>query len=138
MADVFVNDEIKREKIKKKLAVAQLAIDTARAISSGVANAAAAGPFPANIGAILATVAVVLANIAQAKKILSTSGATPTGIPSGPPTSAGSATPQSINQGQGAETLIPDEASPAKVFVVSSDISNQQNLDKKVELAATV
>ena len=68
-ADLFVKDEIKREKIKKKLAIAQLAIDTARAISGGIA-AAAGIPFPGNLIAFLPTVATIIANMAKAKQLL--------------------------------------------------------------------
>lgn len=55
-------------RVAKVLALAQIAIDTGKALSAGIAQAAAAGPFPANIGAIATTVATVLANIAAAKK----------------------------------------------------------------------
>jgi hypothetical protein len=137
MADLFVNDEIKREKIKKKLAVAQLAIDTARAISAGVASAASL-PFPSNIAAILSTVAVVLANIAQAKKLLSSSGASTGGISTSTPSSAGSASPVNFGSNNDAETTFDDEGAVGKVIVVSSDITDQVNLDQKVEVAATV
>jgi len=136
-ADLFVKDEIKREKIKKKLAVAQLAIDTARAISAGVASAAAV-PFPGNIAAILSTVAAVLANIASAKQILSSAGASTSGINTSTPSSAGSATPRNLGQNNQAETTFDDEGGVGKVIVVSSDITNQVNLDQKVEVAATV
>ena len=68
-ADLFVKDEIKREKIKKKLAIAQLAIDTARAISGGIA-AAAGIPFPGNLIAFLPTVATIIANMAKARQLL--------------------------------------------------------------------
>lgn len=54
----------------KAFAVVNIAAKTAQAIASGVASAAAQ-PFPANLAAIATTVAAVLGNIAQAKKILS-------------------------------------------------------------------
>lgn len=76
------------EKRKKKLAVAQIAIDTARGVSAAIA-AGAGVPFPANIPAILAGVAAVLAGIAQAKSIL---GAADSGISAQSITSAATGT----------------------------------------------
>lgn len=60
----------KGTKAAKAFAVVNIAAKTAQAIASGVASAAAQ-PFPANLAAIATTVATVLGNIAQAKKILS-------------------------------------------------------------------
>ena len=77
-ADLFVKDEIKREKIKKKLAIAQLAIDTARAISGGIA-AAAGIPFPGNLIAFLPTIATIMANMAKAKQLLGSSASVSSG-----------------------------------------------------------
>ena len=57
------------EKRKKDLAIAQIAIDTARGISAAVA-AGAGVPFPANIPAILAGVGAVIAGVVKAKAIL--------------------------------------------------------------------
>lgn len=54
----------------KILALAQIAIDTGAAISSGIAQAAKAGPFPANLAAIATTVATVIANMATALKYI--------------------------------------------------------------------
>jgi len=59
------------EKRKKDLAVAQIAIDTARGISAAVA-AGAGLVFPANISAILSGVTAVLSGVAQAASILGT------------------------------------------------------------------
>jgi len=72
----FIKDEEKREKIRKALAVAQIAVDTARGISAAVA-AGAGVPFPANIPAIISGVSAVLAGIIQAKSVLGSSDATP-------------------------------------------------------------
>ncbi|PNP96407.1 phage tail tape measure protein [Hoylesella timonensis] len=52
-------------KMSKILTLAQIAIDTGKAISAGVASASSL-PFPANLAAIATTVATVLANIATA------------------------------------------------------------------------
>jgi hypothetical protein len=51
---------------QKALALAEVAINTGQAISAGIASAMAT-PFPANIGAILTTIASVISGIAQAR-----------------------------------------------------------------------
>jgi hypothetical protein len=69
----LTNSEIKRlqrqQKIEKAVAIAQIAIDTAKAISGAVA-AGAAVPFPFNIPAILSGIAAVVSGVAQANKII--------------------------------------------------------------------
>jgi len=60
-------------------------------------------------------------------------------------TGGGTAVSGSIEDGGGGnvasfnnrQTEFDDEGSPQKVFVLSDDISNQQNLDSKVKLAST-
>lgn len=52
--------------MSKAIALAEIAINTGKALSAGIAQAAAAGPFPANLVAIATTVGTVLANIASA------------------------------------------------------------------------
>ena len=74
LGNIFINNQKKNEAFQKSVAGIQLAIDTARAISGAVAAAQAAGPFPANLAAIATGVGSVLANIAQAKKLLSSAG----------------------------------------------------------------
>lgn len=52
-------------KMAKVIALAQIAIDTGKALSAGIASASAV-PFPGNLVAIATTVATVLANVATA------------------------------------------------------------------------
>jgi len=79
-ADAFIKDEVKREKVKKKLAIAQMAIDSARAISSVVAAAASTSITPIDLAIkVAAGIATVLANIAQAKALLGAAGNTSAG-----------------------------------------------------------
>lgn len=80
LTEIFIKNGKKQEAASKALAVAQLAIDTAKAISSTIANAtqaASAGgpaaPFLA-AGYIASGIATVLANVSQAKKLLGGSG----------------------------------------------------------------
>lgn len=59
------------KKVQRATGLARIAYDTGVAIAGGVAQAQSAGPFPANLIAIATTVATVLANIVQAKKLFS-------------------------------------------------------------------
>lgn len=52
-------------KMSKIITLAQIAIDTGKALSAGIASASSM-PFPANIAAIATTVATILANVATA------------------------------------------------------------------------
>lgn len=54
----------------KAMALYQIGIDTATALTAGIAASQQAGPFPANLIAIATTVATILANIVKAKKYL--------------------------------------------------------------------
>jgi hypothetical protein len=63
------NSAAESNRFGKALAIGQIAIDTAKAISSGIASAMAV-PFPGNLAAIATTVATVFANINRAKEIL--------------------------------------------------------------------
>ena len=54
---------------QKALALAEVALNTGQAISAGIASAMAT-PFPANIGAILTTIASVISGIAQARSAI--------------------------------------------------------------------
>lgn len=56
--------------LQKVLTLAQIAFNTASAITAATAAGAAAGPFPANLAAIATGVATVLGNIAQARSVL--------------------------------------------------------------------
>lgn len=69
LIELGVKNEEQAMKFRKAVAVAQLGIDTAKAIAGAVAQAQNV-PFPGNLAAIATGVATVLANIAQARKIL--------------------------------------------------------------------
>lgn len=133
-SDLFIKDEKKREKVKKKLAAAQLAIDTARAISSGIASASAV-PFPGNIAAILSIVATVLANVAQAKNLLSSAGANvgDLGSAASAASSGGAGGGVPINPVSNTSTMLGDQ----KVYVTEADISKTQKKVKTIESWAT-
>ncbi len=119
-ADAFIKDEAKREKVRKALAVAQIAIDTARAISAAIA-AGAGVPFPGNIPAILSGVTAVLSGIVQAKSILGESGTTDVSAAiGGAGAAAGGAPIDPLTQ---ASTLIDIPTSRTKARTASACIS---------------
>lgn len=73
-------------KLSKVITLAQIAIDTGKALSSGIASASAM-PFPANLAAIATTVTTVLANIATAISTVNSAkfakGGSPNGVGGG-------------------------------------------------------
>lgn len=70
MIDTFAQDNEELATFAKTVALFNIGINTAEAISKGVASAQAV-PFPGNIPAIATTIAAVMANIAKAKQLLS-------------------------------------------------------------------
>ncbi|MGL4598497.1 MAG: hypothetical protein ACRCYO_13350 [Bacteroidia bacterium] len=139
----LTNSEIARlkraEKVQKAFAVAQVALDSARAISSAVASAAAL-PFPANIPAIISAVAAVVSALSQTKQLLG-------GGSSVSASDVGSSSSSSVNQQientgsqeanviKSGSTLLNQE--PQKVYVIEADITSKQNKVKVIEAAAT-
>lgn len=69
MLDSFAEDNEALAAFAKTVALFNIGINTAEAISKGVA-AAQSVPFPGNIAAIATTIATVMANIAKAKQLL--------------------------------------------------------------------
>lgn len=125
---------IKEEKVKRAFAVAQIAIDTSRAVSAAVASGAAV-PFPFNIPAIVSGVAAVLTNVASAAKILNAP------LPSFG--GGGESSVANIQETESAPQLNPvTEGStllnqPTKVVVLEQDISNAQSSVNVIEQEAT-
>lgn len=81
LGNIFIKDQKKLEAFNKKVAVVQLAVDTAKAISATVANASqaasAGGPAAPFLmaGYIASGIATVIANVAKAKQLLAGAGA---------------------------------------------------------------
>jgi len=135
--NAFIKDEEKREKIRKALAVAQIAVDTARGISSAVA-AGAGVPFPGNIPAIISGVSAVLAGIVQAKAVLGSSDATPSveGAISGA-SAGGGGVP--LNNISNTAALVDQQQQEmtTQVVVLESDITTtQENVTTVSELSS--
>jgi hypothetical protein len=112
-----------------------MAIDTARAISSVIAAAASTSITPIDLAIKIASgIAMVLANVAQAKALLGASGSTSAeglGSSAGGAGSAGGGA--NIRPVSNTSTLIGDQ----NVTVVETDITNVQNKVKVIEESAT-
>lgn len=145
LADAFTKNSKKNEKIQKAIAVAQIAIDTAKGISGAVA-AAMTQPFPLNIAAVATGVATVLGNIAAAKKALSGSGAGSVTAPSVSGTSVPNFSAPTISGAEGtaedAENIftsagMPENNGPLRAYVIAGDVSSGLDAEQKVsDLAA--
>lgn len=134
-------------KLAKTLAVAQIAINTAQAIS-GAIKAGAGVPFPGNIPAILTGVSAVLAGMVSAKKALAQSkipgggvGGTFT-LPSvgaggggGAPIPSTPTLPLTGGTGAGSEsdTQTAGSSQIVKAFVVETEITDAQANAKTIE-----
>ena len=124
--------------IQKTFAIAQLAVDTAKSISSVIAGATAAaaatGPAAPFVlgGYIAAGIATVTSALSSAKKILNAPS------PSVQPPQMNRPTNQTQNNAtQGTQTNVQAQ-STYKVVVVDSDITKMQEKTKKTELISTI
>ena len=86
-------------KASKVLALAEIAINTGKAIAAGVAQAQSV-PFPANIAAIGTTVTTVLANIASAISTVKSAKFATGGYVSGPGTGTSDSIPAQLSNGE--------------------------------------
>jgi len=86
-------------KMAKVITLAQIAIDTGRALSSGIASATAL-PFPANLAAIATTVATVLANVATAISTVKSAKFATGGKVTGPGTGTSDSIPAMLSNGE--------------------------------------
>ncbi len=131
----------KAAKFQKKLAVAQILVDTASGISNAIQSVKDI-PFPANIPVLLGAVGMVLANAARAKSILSKAGdvSVPSLDSGGAVGAGGGAAPgapeltqPTTNIPQGTGTTIPE----TKVYVTETDIKRVTNRVNVIESRAT-
>lgn len=86
-------------KLSKIITLAQIAIDTGKAISGGVANAMEL-PYPANLAAMATTVATVLANIATAVSTVKSANFAEGGHVYGPGTGTSDSVPANLSNGE--------------------------------------
>lgn len=86
-------------KMAKVITLAQIAIDTGRALSSGIASASTV-PFPGNLVAIATTVATVLANVATAISTVKSAKFASGGKVSGPGSGTSDSIPAMLSNGE--------------------------------------
>lgn len=144
LTDLLVKDSQKADRIQKAVALAQIAIDTAKAISSLTANSEAN---PANavtgglagIAQFASGIARILANMAQAAALLKKPAPNVSGVSAGSASAASAGVP--INAVNNGSTLIQQPGSGKevnKVVVVESDITSTQGTISGIEAQATV
>ena len=86
-------------KMSKIITLAQIAIDTGKALSAGIASASAV-PFPGNLAAIATTVATVLANVATAISTVKSAKFAEGGKVIGPGTGTSDSIPAQLSNGE--------------------------------------
>jgi len=124
--------------LQKTLAVAQIAIDTAKAITGAIAQAQSV-PYPANLVAIATGVAAVVAGIASAVQTLNTAN-----VPGGtaqPPQAPQVATAPAIQQATAGTTELGGaeqaQLAPIQAYVVETEVTGNQNNVNQIESQAT-
>ena len=153
LGNIFIKDQKKLEKFQKATALVQIAIDTAKAISSLVAmsqanplNAVTAGG--AGIAQYASGIVQILTNVAKAKALLSNPSASASGGGGGTSASASSAsvaTP-SINMfGQGnnannltGQSMQSNQTVTVQAVVSETEITATQNKMKIIDLGSTL
>lgn len=86
-------------KMSKIITLAQIAIDTGKALSAGIASASSM-PFPANLTAIATTVATILANVATAISTVKSAKFATGGKVTGPGTGTSDSIPAMLSNGE--------------------------------------
>ncbi len=86
-------------KMSKIIALAQISIDTGKALSAGI-DSASSMPFPANLAAIATTVATILANIATAISTVKSAKFAQGGKVTGPGTGTSDSIPAMLSNGE--------------------------------------
>lgn len=151
LGNIFINDQKKLEKFQKASALVQIAIDTAKAISSLVAtsqanplNAVTGGA--AGIAQYASGIVQILTNVAKAKALLSNPSASASGGggASASPTSSSSVTPtvQMFGQGNNANNLTSGQTGGQQIqiqaVVSETEITATQNKMKIIDLGSSL
>lgn len=89
--------------LSKTLALAEIAINTGKALAAGIAQAQSV-PFPANLAAIATTVATILSNIATATKTVKSAKFATGGLVTGPGTGTSDSIPAQLSNGEAVMT----------------------------------
>jgi hypothetical protein len=123
--------------LQKTLAVAQIAIDTAKAIVGAIAQAQSV-PFPGNLAAIAVGVAAVIAGVASAVTTLNSAdvGGATAAQPQAPQVTSAPAVQQATSgttELGGAEQA---QLAPIQAFVVETELTGNQNNVNQIESQA--
>ena len=89
--------------LSKTLALAEIAINTGKALAAGIAQAQSV-PFPANLAAIATTVATILSNIVVATKTVKSAKFATGGLVTGPGTGTSDSIPAQLSNGESVMT----------------------------------
>lgn len=89
--------------LSKTLALAEIAINTGKALAAGIAQAQSV-PLPANLAAIATTVATILSNIAVATKTVKSAKFATGGLVTGPGTGTSDSIPAQLSNGESVMT----------------------------------
>ena len=92
--------------LSKTLALAEIAINTGKAIAAGTAQAQSV-PFPGNLIAIATTVATIMANITSAIKTVKSAKFSTGGYVSGPGTATSDSVPAMLSDGESVNAALP-------------------------------
>lgn len=101
----FAEDNKAMAIASKVMALAEIAINTGKAIAAGTASAAGV-PFPGNLGAIASTVATVLANVASAVKTVKSAKFATGGYVSGAGSGTSDSIPSYLSNGESVNTAL--------------------------------
>lgn len=136
-------------KMSKIITLAQIAIDTGKALSAGIASASSM-PFPANLAAIATTVATILANVATAISTVKSAKFAKGGKVNGPGTGTSDSIPAMLSNGEFVMTAAATKmfepllmtmnnigrGVPMQVMNSSQNITNAEMLTDSFEAAA--
>ena len=124
--------------LQKTLAIAQIAIDTAKAITGAIAQAQSV-PYPGNLVAIATGVAAVVAGIASAVSTLNSANV-PGGGSAPPPAAPQVATAPAIQQATAGTTELGGaeqaQLAPIQAYVVETEVTGNQNNVNQIESQA--
>jgi hypothetical protein len=142
LGEIFIKDQAKLQKFQAHITAAQMALDSAKAISGAVA-AGAAQPFPMNIAAIATGVATVLANIATAVKAYRSAniGTAPnlvSGSGSSGSNTQGLVMPRENPNGTLTAGFLGGNGGMQRVVVVQSDLEANHELSNKIKIQSTL
>lgn len=124
--------------LQKTLAIAQIAIDTAKAITGAIAQAQSV-PYPGNLVAIATGVAAVVAGIASAVQTLNTANV-PGGsasMPSAPQVTTAPAVQQVTTGTTELGGVEQAQLAPIQAYVVETEVTGNQNNVNQIESQAT-